>query len=544
MRQKLALGIQDFRKVRENNFYYVDKTRMIGEFLRYSSEVTLVTRPRRFGKTINMSMMAEFFDMTKDSKEIFSGLAVMDSEYADHINDYPVVFLTFKDAKGGRDTLVKFLKMELFREYQRYDYIFNDLNAYESVRYNLIYHSLMDLTAVDLSGVNDAIGFLVERLYKNYGRKVLLFIDEYDTPFLEAHVGGYYTAVRDDLSSLLRTALKGNEFLEMAMLTGIQRVAKENIFSGLNNLLVCTVKDPEYSDCFGFTKEETADLLKNFGQELSTEVRAMYDGYHFFDTDVYNPWSIVNYAHRKILQPYWVNTSENRMIRSAMESCDRSFFNNYDKLIERNEIMVALKVETPFFEVPGPPSLWGLLLNAGMITIDRMISTDFYQIRIPNREVKMAFIELTEGYLKLADGAFTGMFGSLLNGDVESFIEQYRAILLELPSYYDLKDENSYHMMMLGMCVCLSDKYEISSNREYGQGRSDIRLCAYISGYPDIILEFKYTKEESVDLVSLANKALNQIKAGKYTTGLKSKDTLCIGLAHRGKIAEVVWSRN
>lgn len=273
----------------------------------------------------------------------------------------------------------------------------------------------------------------------------MLLIDEYDTPFLEAHINGFYNEIHYALSIMLSSALKGNEYLYLALLTGIQRVAKENIFSGLNNLLVCTVKDPEFRDCFGFTFEETETLLDYYGLTLNAEVKEMYDGYSFDGLSLYNSWSILNYAQRKTLEPYWVNTSENKMIRTAMTQCDSSFFRNYDRLIESGTLTTSIQPETSFYEMPSSSSLWGLLLNAGMITIEKVLEPGYYQVRIPNNEVKFAFIGLTEHYLHLQEGTFIELFGALRHGDIEAFVEQYQLILRTLPSYYDLKDENSYH---------------------------------------------------------------------------------------------------
>ena len=212
---------------------------------------------------------------------------------------------------------------------------------------------------------------------------------------------------------MLSSALKGNEYLHLSLLTGIQRVAKENIFSGLNNLLVCTVKDPEFADCFGFTTAETESLLHYYGLELDDEVKAMYNGYSFSGVDIYNPWSVLNYAQRRILEPYWVNTSENKMIRSAMEQCDKLFFRNYDKLIETGTLTASVQPENSFYEMPGTSSLWGLLLNSGMITIVKRLDPGYYQIRIPNKEVRSAFIGLTEYALQIQEGSFSNLFGAL-----------------------------------------------------------------------------------------------------------------------------------
>lgn len=542
LEKDIALGIQDYRKVIENGYYYVDKTRMISEFLERRAEVTLITRPRRFGKTLNMSMLAEFLDITKDSKEIFSGTDIMKTTYVSEMNSYPVIFLSLKDAKGNRKLMVRQIKLALLAEYQRFPDIFLRLSPIEQAIYERTLQELLDYNMGSLTGIDNALYFLTKTACNYYQKPVILLIDEYDTPFLESHTHGFYKEIHSELAVMLSLALKGNEYLHLALLTGIQRVAKENIFSGLNNLLVCTVKDPEFSDCFGFTPSETEALLEYYGLELSEEVRSMYDGYSFTGMDIYNPWSILNYAQRKVLEPYWINTSENRMIRSAMEKCDKSFYRNYDKLIETGTLTTSIQPENSFYEMPSASSLWGLLLNSGMITIENKLEPGYYQVRIPNNEVKSAFIGLTESYLQIQEGTFNDLFGALRYNDIESFIDQYRSILELLPSYHDLKDENSYHMMMLGICISFSGEYEIASNREWGHGRSDILLRARKEGRSHIIMEFKYTKKEKYDLKQLAEEALRQIEQKHYAGGLTG-NILCIGLAHRGKFVEAAWDR-
>ncbi|MBU3874877.1 ATP-binding protein [Faecalicatena sp. AGMB00832] len=536
----IALGIQDYRKIIENNYYYVDKTRMISEFLERKAEVTLITRPRRFGKTLNMSMLAEFLDITKDSKAIFEGTEIMQTCYANEMNQFPVIFLSFKDAKGNRNLLIKQVKLALLAEYQRFSVVFNQLSHIDRKIYEQTLSELLDYNTGSLTGIDNALSFLSRAAFHYYQKPVIMLIDEYDTPFLEAHLNGFYDEVHSELSVMLSSALEGNESLYLAMLTGIQRVAKENIFSGLNNLLVCTVKDPEFKDCFGFTMAESEKLLDYYGMELDEKVKSMYDGYSFSGAEIYNPWSILNYAQRKSLQPYWVNTSENKMIRSAMTQCDKSFYRNYDKLIESGTLTTSVQPENSFYEMPSTSSLWGLLLNSGMITIEHELEPGYYQVRIPNQEVKSAFIGITEYYLQIQDGALGNLFGALRHSDIEGFIAQYRVLLETLPSYHDLKDENSYHMMMLGICITLSGDYEISSNREWGYGRSDILLRSKSPASPHVIMEFKYTKDTSYDLEKLAEEALQQIEEKRYAAGLDGT-VLCIGLGHRGKCMEAVW---
>lgn len=293
--KKIPIGTKSFSRLVEGNYYFVDKTLMIKEFLGRVTDVTLITRPRRFGKTINMSMMAEFFDITKDSKEIFKGTKIMETPYAAEINQYPTIFISFADAKRDKETVVSTIRTQIQIQWDKYDFVFENLK-----------------------GIDDAISFLMERMEDYYGKEVMVFIDEYDTPFVEAHTGGFYDEVRGGLAGLLHNSLKTSTSLKYAMLTGIQRVAKENIFSDLNNLDVYTVIDNDYSEYFGFSIEETKELLEYYDLELNDEVKEMYDGYKMGDKEIYNPWFILNYARRKVLVPYWVNTSANTMLKQAI----------------------------------------------------------------------------------------------------------------------------------------------------------------------------------------------------------------------------------
>lgn len=544
-KKPLAIGVQDFRKIREKGSYYADKTMMAAEFLTSAAAVTLVTRPRRFGKTLNMSMLAEFLDCTKDSRDIFEGTAIMDTPFAGEMNAHPVVFISFLTVKGDNaEILLHNLFFILSEEYRRHQNIWKSKKLDEMLRNSLqnIYENLnlKERQSTETYGfVIQAVQMLCYALEAYYKKPVYLLIDEYDTPFTEAYIHGYYAEVHSILAGLFTSALKGNQALNRAMLTGIQRVAKENIFSGLNNLLVCTVKDPEYSQYFGFTEQETKDLLNYYDLELTTEVKAMYDGYLFDQTEVYNPWSVINYASRKRLEPYWVNTSENKMIREAMGLYRDEFQSQYEELIEKESVLVNVQIETSFYEYQSKESLWGLLVNAGMVTVEERIESDFYCLRIPNQEVKKTFQNLTAFHLQVDEGNLSSMFFYLKRGDMVKFEDEYHRILLELPSYHDLKDENSYHMFMLGMCAFLSSDFEIQSNRESGRGRSDIILRSKNGKFDNIIMEFKYTKDEKKDLKTLADEAVVQVKAKQYDAGMQGK-VRYVGLAHRGKEAEIV----
>ena len=543
--KKIPTGIKSFSKLREENYYFVDKTLMIKDFLERGSEVTLVTRPRRFGKTINMSMMSEFFDITKDSKEIFKGTKIMDTPYASELNQYPTIFISFADAKRDKVAVVSTIKMQILKQWKKYKYIFKGLDEFDLPIYQSLLKILTQTEDGSLVGINDAIAFLMDKLKDYYHKEVMIFIDEYDTPFIEAHTKGFYEEVRGGLSGLLHNSLKTSNSLKYAFITGIQRVAKENIFSDLNNLVVCDVTDKRYAAYFGFDNDETKKLLEHYGLELNNEVKEMYDGYHIGNQDIYNPWSLLNYVDTKELTSYWVNTSANTMIKTALKQANYTFKNQYDKLIKDGKLDTYVSMQTSFFEEADNSTLWGLFVNAGYLTVTKEIDLlkGKYRIEIPNKEVKQEFIKLTEYQLGLSSGTLDTVTESLTKEDQETFIESYQEILM-IPSYHDWQKENSYHMMMLGMCLCLNKDYDIISNREVGKGRDDLILKAKDEKKTSFVLEFKYLKEDKKNieekLEKLANEAIQQIKDNKYDYGLKGK-VIYIGLAHHGKDVSIKW---
>ena len=540
----IPIGVYDYRELRQENYYSVDKTLMIKDFLERKSKVTLVTRPRRFGKTINMSMMSEFFDITKDSKEIFKSTKIMDTPYASELNQYPTIFISFADAKRDKKAIISKIKTQIQDQWDKYDYVFENLKGFKKINYERLYKVLIN-NQDDLTGIEDALSFLMERLQDYYHKEVMVFIDEYDTPFIEAHTKGFYEEVRGGLSGLLHNSLKTSNSLKYAFITGIQRIAKENIFSDLNNLVVCDVTDKRYAAYFGFDSDETKKLLEYYGLQLNDEVKEMYDGYHIGNRDIYNPWSLLNYVDTKELTSYWVNTSANTMIKTALKQANYTFKNQYDKLIKDGKLDTYVSMQTSFFEEADNSTLWGLFVNAGYLTVTKEIDLlkGKYRIEIPNKEVKQEFIKLTEYQLGLSSGTLDTVTESLTKEDQETFIESYQEILM-IPSYHDLQKENNYHMMMLGMCLCLNKDYDIISNREVGKGRDDLILKAKDEKKTSFVLEFKYLKEDKKNieekLEKLANEAIQQIKENKYDYGLKGK-VIYIGLAHHGKDVSIKW---
>ena len=541
---KLFIGVQDFRALREKKASYVDKTQFIEEFLDSCYQITLITRPRRFGKSLNMSMLAEFLDCTRQSADIFKDTRIEKSACIGEMNQHPVIFMSFLNVKAGKAKTLSFLlKGTIREEYQRYYEIFQKgiLPENQKLKFCQVYEKLVNIKEEDTeSSLTQAITVLCQTLYMYYGKKVYLILDEYDTPFMSANAGGYYDEVRELLKGILTTSLKGNPYLEKAVLTGVQRVAKENIFSGLNNLIVCTVRDRAYADCFGFTEKEVRELLHTHDMTFTEEVKAMYDGYRFGEAEVYNPWSVSCYVAEKRLDTYWVNTSENSIIRKALEAQGKAFKSAYERLIREGSVNVLVDFSMAWYETLDEAAVWGLLVNAGMATVEEVIDGDYCKIRVPNLEVWKVFKELTAYHLGVNERHMEKMFYGLKHQELDLFAEEYQNILLELPSYYDLKGENSYHMMMLGMCAFLRKEYTVKSNRETGTGRSDICLYSKKENYPNVILEFKYTKNEKEDLSELAEKAIEQSQEKQYATEMKGK-VVYIGLAHYKKQVYVCY---
>ena len=538
---KTPTGLMNYSEMKENNYYIVDKTLLIKEFLDYGKKVTLITRPRRFGKTLNMSMMSAFFDITKDSKKRFEGTKIMNTPYAKEMNQWPTIFISFADAKRDKESIINTIKSELQNQWDKYNFVFENLSGFKKIRYDYLYKVLADLNG-DLVGIDNALKFLMDQMQDYYKKEVMVFIDEYDTPFIESHVNNFYDDIVEGLSGLLHNSLKTSNGLKYAMLTGIQRVAKENIFSDLNNLIVCDVTDDRYSNYFGFTTDETRDFLEYYGLELNNEVKEMYDGYKIGNTEIYNPWSILCYIDTQELISHWVNTSSNKMIRDAMKKADKKFNDGYEKLITDGYLETVVNLQTSFYETSNTESLWGLFVNAGYLTITKKINNKRYRIEIPNDEVREEFESLTSFYLNIEETTLDNLRQSLIDADENLFIETYQDILLK-PSYYDLERENSYHMFLLGMCMYLENQYEVLSNHENGKGRYDITLKSKKESLPSYIIEFKYLNKEQIkenELESLANQAVQQIKDNQYDHDLTGK-IIYIGLAHHGKDVSIKW---
>lgn len=532
MRKTLPIGNDDFAEIRENHQYFVDKSLIIKDFLEAQNKVTLITRPRRFGKTLNMTMIHEFFDITKDSRKLFDGLAIMDTEYAGQINSRPVIFLTFKDCKGeNAEDLFNLVKEVLSAEYARHERILRadlDPKVFAVEKFYKTFHKLKQ-DGIAYSQISRALYDLAQLLYEYYKIKPLILIDEYDQPIMSSYEHGYHDETGSFFPVFYGSAMKGNPALGQALLTGVQRVAKESIFSQFNNPKVCTVVNKQYAPYFGLTSEETSALLKEYGLELNEAVRRQYDGYHIGDIRIYNPWSVLSYADSGFLDNYWVNTSANFLVRKCLEKAGRSFWQSFDRLIMEEEAEVWLTLDTSYAERSSDYSLWGLLVNAGYLTVEKRLDANCAVVKIPNKEVMTEFQTLVSELSGINNLDLNRMFEYLMTNDIEHFFQLYREIVINCTSYMDAK-ENAYHMLFLGMCITLQGTYNVTSNIEAGYGRSDITLESKDSRRPHIVIEFK----QGDNLEELKEQALQQIMDKQYYAGL-SGEIICIGLAHDKK---------
>jgi hypothetical protein len=381
----------------------------------------------------------------------------------------------------------------------------------------------------DIKALKTSVALLARVLYEYYNVKPIVLIDEYDTPIISAFQYGFHDEAQPFFSGFYGQALKGFDCLHQAMLTGIQRVVKESIFSQLNNVSVYTVLDEQYSGYFGLNEDETRKLLADYDLSLDERVKQKYNGYMFYQTEMYNPWSILNYADSGELTNYWLNTSTNYLVRQSITDAGEYFRKYFDRLIAEDTVEVAVDLACSFMELNHPDTLWGLLVNAGYITVLEQIDDLFMKTRIPNGEVKSEFLTIIADRANLQSRDLYKMFLCLTQKDMDGFMNIYREIVVNCTSFFDAK-ENAYHMLFLGMCITLNNIYKITSNIEAGLGRSDIRMESLFPERPHIIIEFK----QGEDIEDLKEKALAQIMENNYCAGLKG-EILCIGIAHNKK---------
>ena len=546
---KMPLGVENFRDLVENGYAYVDKTYFIKELLDNGIPVTLLTRPRRFGKTLTLSMIKEFFDVKNRDRNIFEGLKIAEAgkEYMQHRGKYPVVFISVKEATGlsYEEAKATFCR-KLSDLYAEYEFLRESpkLSQRDKAYFESIY-KLPDSKEYQNDKWKISLKQLMVFLYKHYGEKPILLLDEYDAPIQSAWENGYYDQMITFVRSMYSEAFKTNEALNFALLTGVLRVAKESIFSGLNNLMVCSVLSEDYNDTIGFTYDEVAKLAENVGKsDKLPEIKEWYDGYNFGGAEIYNPWSVIQYFQAKCKPgAYWVNTSANGIIQRMMHGMDKMTERKLQRLMDGGSIWATVNENVIYAEIgKNIDDLYSMLMNTGYLkaaNIDAENSEEV-ELQIPNKEILSLFrteiFRNMNGYRGIT--CVRDMLDSMLNGDLDEFDMNLESILKNNASFHDTANgESFYHGMMLGFCVLLKDTHIVKSNRESGYGRFDLALIPKSTDGQGVILEFKRAESEA-QLQEKAREALQQIEDMEYITELQEKQINKVwkyGIAFYGK---------
>ena len=544
MKKGIGLGIDDFRKIIKEDCYYFDKTNWIEELLKDRTQIKLFTRPRRFGKTLNMSTLKYFFDVknAEENRKLFKDLHIEKSEYFKEQGQYPVIFISLKDLKKNTWEECFFEIKELLRNlYNDFYHIRESLNESDLREFDKIWLKEKEAN-YDSSLLN-----LTKYLYNYYKKEVILLIDEYDSPLIVANQRNYYKDSINFFRNFFSIALKTNPYLKIAVLTGIVQVAKEGIFSGLNNVITYNILEKGFETFFGLSEEEVEEALKYFEMEYQIEeVKKWYDGYKFGGKEIYNPWSILNYLRTKELRAYWVNTSDNALIYENLSVANMDVFNSLEKLFEGKEIKKEISPFFTFEELERYNGIWQLMVYNGYLKLNKKLEDDEYLLTIPNYEIQTFFKKgFIDKYL-IGSNYFNPIMRTLLEGNIDEFGRMLEEIFLINTSFHDLKAESVYHTFLLGMLIWLRDKYEVKSNGERGQGRYDILLLPLDKKKPAFVFEFKVSKTIK-GLESKAEEALNQIKKKQYDVGIKESgiDKIYrIGLAFKGKKVKIKYELN
>ena len=542
--KKLPIGLSDFKELIEENYYYFDKTNLIDEVIKDGSKVKLFARPRRFGKTLNMSMLKYFFDIKKaqENRKLFKDLYIEKTENFKEQGQYPVVFLSLKDLKARTweemERGIKNLLQEVFSEHK---YLIKELDEFDlSILKKIINKE------VELEGLKSSLKFLTKILYEKYNKKVVVLIDEYDAPLVSAYHNKYYEKAKDFFKTFYSSVLKDNPYLQMGVMTGIIRVIKAGIFSDLNNLNTYTILSDFYLNCYGLTEEEVKKSLIDYNLEYEMgDVKDWYDGYRFGKSEVYNPWSILNFLHAKELRAYWVDTSGNDLINDVLKIVRKDIIRDLKKLFDGEGLKQNLSGTSDLSRLLSEEEIWELMLFSGYLTVEEKIDEDYYILRLPNKEVrrlfKRTFIEKYFGRgNKLID-----LMEALTENRIEDYEETLQDILLKSVSYNDTKKGNEafYHGFILGMSLYLEGEYIVKSNIESGLGRYDVSIEPKNKNKRGYILEFKATN--NVDkLEEISKEALKQIEEGKYSSTLRqtnTKEILYLGIAFCGKQIKVSY---
>ena len=530
----IGIGISDFKFLRIRDNYYIDKTMYIKDIIDNQSGVILVTRPRRFGKTLNMSMLKYYFDCTqKDSKELFKGLKIMSQEeqYTSKLGYYPVIYITLKDVQDRNfENMLLNLKSAMIDMYQEHMYLLKSDKIYEFEK-----QAITDILYAreDEVSLRNSIRELSKYLYRYYEKPVMLLIDEYDVPLQNAYVEGYYEEAVKFFKIFYGTTFKDNPYLEKTVLTGVRRVAKESIFSGANNFKVFTVLDDEFSDDFGITEEEMDKVIKDFNiQDKKEDIKEWYDGYTIGHTEgIYNPWSILNYLKNKKLMPYWVNTSSNDLIKLVLKNSS-TIKEKIERILRDETIEVPINLETVIVGIENnEDNIWGLMLGTGYLKVEETVdlARGIYKVKLPNREIKELFRGIVEGWFrnKVIGNDLNSILKDLITLNIKEFEKKFRVLVKEMFSYMDVGEntaENFYHAFVLGMLVGLKDTYYVNSNRESGYGRYDIMLEPKDKNGNSFIMEFKVLDDmEEKTIEDTIKNAKKQIEEKRYEENLKER---------------------
>ncbi|MBF0991513.1 MAG: AAA family ATPase [Fusobacterium sp.] len=542
--KRLAIGVSDFKKIIEGDFYYFDKTKLIEEIINDGSEVKLFARPRRFGKTLNMSMLKYFFDIEnkEENKEIFKNLYIEKTEAFKEQGQYPVIFLSLKDLKALTwEQMEKAIKSAISRLFSEYKYLLNDLDKFDTLTFENIL-----LKNTELEDLKEALKFLTRILYEKYNKKVVVLIDEYDSPLVSAYINGYYEKAKDFFKTFYSTVLKDNSYLQMGVLTGIIRVIKAGIFSDLNNLRTYTILSDVYTDSYGLTEEEVEKSLKDYGieQEISN-VKDWYDGYKFGDSEVYNPWSILNFLDFKELRAYWVDTSGNDLINDVLKNITKNTIEALERLFNGEGLKQNISGTSDLSKLLSEDELWELMLFSGYLTVEEKIDHKNYILRLPNKEIKELFRDtFLEKYFGRGSKLLY-LMEALTENRIDEYEERLQEILLTSVSYNDTKKGNEafYHGLIMGMGLYLEGEYITKSNIESGLGRYDFVIEPKNKAKRAYIMEFKST-DNIEKLEEVSKEALEQIENKKYDVSLKQngvKDITYMGIAFCGKQIKISY---
>lgn len=546
--KSLPIGVSDF-KLATTGYYYVDKTLMIRDFLDKKPMVSLFTRPRRFGKTLNMDMLRVFFEKTNEDTSVYfkdKQIWQCGDYYTKHQGQYPVIFLTFKDVKSmtWEETFQKIRRL-ISLEFIRHNELETSsvLTAYEKEQYHLLAGDSGD--EVDCQMGLQLLSLL---LHKHYGRECIIIIDEYDTPIQQGHTCNFYPEIVNFMRNFFSGGLKDNPHLAFGFLTGILRVAKESIFSGMNNLKTYSILDDGYSSYFGFTEKEVKDMLRYYGKDDKyNELSEWYDGYRFGNTEIFNPWSVINYISDNCFpKAFWQSTGSNEIIGEIIQTATPEITKDLYKLLCGEKIAAYIDTGVIYPEVQNNPySIYSFLLVAGYLKVANIYPQSdgnfMCDVAIPNKEITFVYEKEVLNRTNQNSLAIS-ISQAIFSKDTQKLQALLEDFMVKSISSIDGANEGFYHGMMLGLCAILGNRYKIRSNRESGLGRFDIQLMPLAKGMPGFIFEFKHTKDEHTDLSALADSALQQIEAKKYDTELRDNGVnsiISICIAFRGKSAVV-----